>query len=70
VTAAPLPVVSPARCVACGDCVAVCPTHCLATAPHPGRPPWLARPLDCVSCNACALVCPADAIHLLPPETP
>jgi Na+-translocating ferredoxin:NAD+ oxidoreductase RNF subunit RnfB len=42
---AELPVVSAARCTGCGDCVAVCPTHCLALA---GRLPWLPRPLDCV----------------------
>ena len=25
----PLPVLDPARCTGCGDCVAVCPTNCL-----------------------------------------
>ena len=58
---AELPVVSAARCTGCGDCVAVCPTQCLAMA---GRLPWLPRPLDCVECAACATVCPADAITL------
>ena len=56
-----LPVLSAARCTGCGDCVAVCPTDCLAMA---GPRPWLPRPRDCVSCSACELVCPADAIRL------
>lgn len=56
-----LPVVDTARCTGCGDCVAVCPTQCLALA---GRLPWLPRPLDCVSCAACELVCPTAAIRL------
>ena len=59
---AELPVVSAARCTGCGDCVAVCPTHCLALA---GRLPWLPRPLDCVECAACATACPADAVTLV-----
>jgi MinD superfamily P-loop ATPase len=58
---AELPVVDAARCTVCGDCVAVCPTECLAMA---ASLPWLPRPLDCVSCAACALVCPTDAIRL------
>lgn len=58
---AELPVVDAARCTGCGDCVAACPTDCLALAS--GRP-WLPRPLDCVSCSACVLVCPTDAVRL------
>lgn len=57
-----LPVLDPARCVGCGDCVAVCPADCLAMA---GPFPWLPRPLDCISCTACAVVCPADAIRMV-----
>ena len=56
-----LPVLDPVRCTGCGDCVAVCPTDCLAMA---GPRPWLPRPRDCVSCSACDLVCPTDAIRL------
>lgn len=56
-----LPVVDPATCIGCGDCVRCCPTRCLEMA---GRRPWLPRPGDCVSCDACALVCPVDAIVL------
>jgi formate hydrogenlyase subunit 6/NADH:ubiquinone oxidoreductase subunit I len=54
-----LPVLDAARCTGCGDCVAACPTDCLAMA---GPRPWLPRPADCISCTACELVCPADAI--------
>ena len=56
-----LPAVNVARCVGCGDCVAVCPVDCLAMA---GPVPWLPRPADCVSCSACVLVCPTDAVRL------
>lgn len=56
-----LPVVDAATCTACGDCVAVCPTGCLAMA---AALPWLPRPLDCVSCRACELVCAPGSIRL------
>lgn len=56
-----LPVLDRARCVGCGDCVAVCPADCLAMA---GRLPWLPRPLDCVPCAACVAVCPTDALRM------
>src|SRR6516162_1614447 len=43
-----LPVLDSARCTGCGDCVAVCPTECLAMA---GPQPWMPRPRECVSCS-------------------
>lgn len=58
-----LPNVDETACIGCGDCVAACPTLCLALA---GPVPWLARPADCVSCAACAVVCPTEAITMLP----
>ena len=58
-----LPVVSAAKCTACGDCVAACPTRCLERGP---AGPWLPRPRDCVACGACEFVCPADAIRVRP----
>jgi NAD-dependent dihydropyrimidine dehydrogenase PreA subunit len=56
-----LPVVDEKKCSGCGDCVAICPTECLALA---GGLPWLPRPLDCVSCALCVLVCPTGALSL------
>jgi Fe-S-cluster-containing hydrogenase component 2 len=56
-----LPVLDEARCPGCGDCVAVCPTACLAMS---GPVPWLPRPLDCVHCALCALVCPTGAVEM------
>jgi ferredoxin len=56
-----LPVLDEARCTGCGDCVAVCPTACLALA---GPLPWLPRPLDCVRCGLCVVVCPVEAVQL------
>jgi formate hydrogenlyase subunit 6/NADH:ubiquinone oxidoreductase subunit I len=61
-----LPTVNAARCTGCGDCVAICPTQCLAMS-RSGAVPWLPRPLDCVSCSVCVLVCPPDAIRLTKP---
>ena len=55
----PLPALDERRCIACGWCVAVCPTDCLAMT---GPQPWMPRPLDCIRCAACALVCPTAAI--------
>ena len=56
-----LPILDETRCTGCGDCVAVCPTDCLAL--REGEP-WLVRPGDCIRCQLCALVCPAEAIRL------
>lgn len=56
-----LPVLDEAKCIGCGDCVAVCPTRCLEMR---RALPWLARPADCVSCTACAIVCPTEAIGM------
>jgi NAD-dependent dihydropyrimidine dehydrogenase PreA subunit len=59
-----LPSLDETRCTGCGDCVAVCPTVCLALA---GRTPWMPRPGDCVSCTLCVLVCPDQALHMAVP---
>jgi ferredoxin len=57
-----LPLLNPARCTGCGDCVAVCPTNCLEMN---GAVPWLPRPAHCISCELCVLVCPTDALRLV-----
>jgi formate hydrogenlyase subunit 6/NADH:ubiquinone oxidoreductase subunit I len=59
-----LPLLDATRCTGCGDCVAVCPTTCLAMA---GPLPWMPRPADCVFCTWCVLVCPADAVTMTAP---
>ncbi len=59
-----LPLLDERRCTGCGDCVAVCPTNCLAMASFV---PWLCRPLDCVSCALCVLICPVEALRMPAP---
>ena len=59
-----LPLLNETRCSGCADCVAVCPTDCLAMY---GTTPCLARPTDCVSCGLCVLVCPSTALSLAEP---
>lgn len=56
-----LPLLDETRCSDCGDCVAICPTDCLAMR---GARPYLARPADCISCGLCVLVCPSAALSL------
>jgi NAD-dependent dihydropyrimidine dehydrogenase PreA subunit len=58
---ADLPVLDATRCIGCADCVAVCPTDCLAMI---GSTPWMPRPLDCVVCALCVRVCPTDALRM------
>lgn len=56
-----LPHVDPQACTGCGDCVAVCPTDCLAMN---GLLPWLPRPADCLQCDLCVVICPVEAIRM------
>ena len=56
-----LPVLNTSHCTGSGDCVALCPTACLAMN---GVYPWLPRPGDCISCGACEMVCPTGAIRV------
>lgn len=56
-----LPLLDETRCSRCTDCVAVCPTNCLAMR---GAVPFLIRPADCISCGLCVLVCPSAALSL------
>ncbi len=64
---AELPLLDATRCTGCGDCVAVCPTGCLAMR---GALPWMPRPLDCVPCALCVHVCPTDALRMDNGERP
>jgi NAD-dependent dihydropyrimidine dehydrogenase PreA subunit len=57
-----LPLLDESRCTGCGDCVFVCPIHCLELT---GAMPTLPRPMDCVCCELCARVCPVDAVQLV-----
>ncbi len=59
-----LPAVDERLCTACGRCVEICPTDCLAMEP---TLPWLPRPLDCISCAACVILCPTSALALVSP---
>lgn len=61
---APLPVLDDAKCSACNDCIAACPTNCL-TADTTGQP-WLIRPDDCISCAVCVMLCPDEALSIDP----
>jgi NAD-dependent dihydropyrimidine dehydrogenase PreA subunit len=62
----PRPILDPARCTGCGDCVAICPAACLEM---DVRLPWLPRPGDCIACAACELICPTAAV-IVTPATP
>jgi len=59
-----LPLLDETRCTGRADCVAVCPTECLAM---DGPLPWMPRPADCISCELCVVVCPTDALRMAPP---
>ena len=61
-----VPVLDETRCTGCGDCVALCPTDCLAMA---GPLPWLPRPAHCISCSLCVAVCPVAALKLASPTS-
>lgn len=56
-----LPTLNESKCNSCQECVAVCPTQCLAMSSHY---PWLPRPLDCISCTLCVLLCPTEALEM------
>jgi pyruvate formate lyase activating enzyme len=47
------------RCIACGDCAAVCPQNAITFVD--GKRRWETQ--LCVQCGACAVVCPAEAVQ-------
>jgi formate hydrogenlyase subunit 6/NADH:ubiquinone oxidoreductase subunit I len=52
------------RCIMCGTCVNVCPTHCLGMekSDRDNGMIWLQR-AQCMWCGHCQTYCPKDAIH-------
>jgi Pyruvate/2-oxoacid:ferredoxin oxidoreductase delta subunit len=58
---AELPDIDPRLCTACADCIAACPTQCLALSK------WQQVVLaahECISCRICELVCTPKAIAM------
>ena len=53
------------RCIMCGTCVNVCPTHCLGMEKDDkdNGMIWLQR-AQCMWCGHCQTYCPKDAIHI------
>ncbi len=56
-----LPQIDQQKCIGCGDCVAQCPTHALATVNSKAT---LAHPNLCIYCDLCEDICPTAAIQL------
>lgn len=66
-----LPAIDPARCTACGRCVAVCAPHVLSL--HPQG--WVkTAALDdaqgCTGCAQCYVVCPFGAVRMVRASRP
>ncbi len=49
--------IDPAKCTACGTCIAECPVDAITE----GKP-YTIDAGECTDCGACADVCPSDAI--------
>ncbi len=60
ITAKPEKLYTPAKCISCGTCVAVCPEQAIALTAH-GIATDMAR---CTMCGRCAEVCPTKAIEM------
>jgi len=52
------------RCIACNQCVKVCPTNVFEKVD--GENPIIARQADCQTCFMCELYCPVDALFVSP----
>lgn len=55
-----------ARCNACGQCTAQCPTQALALKPFGANRVLEFRPDACIGCDHCVAICPEQAITSLP----
>ena len=60
-----IPKIDEERCIMCGTCVNVCPTHCLGIEKEnkDNGMIWILRP-QCMWCGHCQTYCPKDAIHI------
>ena len=57
------PVIDAAACVACGECVASCPTSPKSLAQEPGKVPCYSY-AGCIRCYCCQETCPQGAISV------
>jgi len=57
-------VISVDRCIACNQCVSVCPTNVFDKVED--GIPVIARQSDCQTCFMCELYCPVDALYVAP----
>jgi len=57
-------VISTSRCIACNQCVSVCPTNVFDKVAD--GIPVIARQSDCQTCFMCELYCPVDALYVAP----
>lgn len=49
------------KCIACGQCVNICPVNAIAIQPD-GKPQI--NTALCIRCGACASMCPTQAINI------
>ena len=61
-------IVVPDRCVACDQCIKVCPMDVFDR--DADGIPVIARQADCQTCFMCELYCPTDAMFVAPLTTP
>ncbi len=59
------PVPSLERCVACGECVRMCPKQCIEIKPKSGKRIAIMDYKKCIRCYCCHEVCPEKAIDLI-----
>ncbi|MHA1401254.1 MAG: 4Fe-4S binding protein [Candidatus Heimdallarchaeaceae archaeon] len=60
-----MPFIDMEKCILCGTCVKVCPTHCLGMEKEDkdNGMIWLHTP-QCMICAHCETYCPKDCIHV------
>ncbi|UJG40166.1 MAG: 4Fe-4S binding protein [Candidatus Heimdallarchaeum aukensis] len=60
-----IPVIESDKCILCGTCVKVCPTHCLTMEKEnkDNGMIWILAP-QCMFCAHCEIYCPKDCIHV------